>query len=347
MKKGIALLLAVVMLWSLAACTAKSAEDVTADIEEPTVLEPIPAEAHPDAPSLPLTAEQTGAMSTFMNDGMYAFDGNRLFGLMQTEENKKDNFGSLSVGIKSGFPSFDAPAIFAENCIPKYLCMNPQYLFFTNDGAGLYRIDRETKEMTCIYEHPCAFVQVVGDRLFFTNEDELFVSTDFDGGDLKLIMTRAVRYPYVLSDCIIYQDVADGESLYLYNADGSGVKLNDEPSFLPTILESTVYYTTTVEGGQYALHRIDLNGENHTIESNDYAMNKYFCLDGTDIYAVNSYCWPMAEWKSVGDDSLTTSLRSRTYYVSPEYTITFDYMQDGSVEYKWLLSNQTTGGSFF
>ena len=90
------------------------------------------------------------------------------------------------------------------------------------------------------------YLTVRGDRLYFTDGDDRYVSTDLEGGDKQVIIDKAVFYPYFLDDdWILYQDDADNESLHLYSVStGVDVKLNDEPSYNPVLYGSYLYFCT-------------------------------------------------------------------------------------------------------
>lgn len=330
-KRILALLLAGLLLLSLAACGKPAATAETAG----------------DALVPELTAEATAAMSTFMNGGMYKIENSMLFGFQQAADGAP-GFGSVALGVKDGFPTFESPTGLVPDCTPRYLCSDQDYFFFTDDDTRLLRLDRQTREVKTLYDGACAYLQIVGDRLYFTDKDEKLVSTDRDGKDMDVIFERATRYPYVLPDRILFQDVENNESLHIYfPSDGSAIKLNDEPSYLPTLCGQYLYYTTPVGEKTYRLCRMDLSTEDRPVERGEKDMGQFFAIDGKLLYALNGACWELDHWFDVQDSSPRYGVVNRVYYVSEEYTVAFDYKEDGTIEYKWLTLNSSGGGSYF
>ena len=82
----------------------------------------------------------------------------------------------------------------------------------------------------------------------------------------------------------MYQDDADNESLHIYSiSDDMDFKLNDEPSYDPTIFENTVYFSTRDSENENAYHmtRIDLTSYNIDGDNITFTQEKSDKLKGS------------------------------------------------------------------
>ena len=104
-----------------------------------------------------------------------------------------------------------------------------------------------------------AEVKVRDGRLYFTDGDYHYVSTDMDGEDLKTIVEKEIYYPYfICSDWMVFQDDADHESLHIYNTTyGTEVNITDTPSHSPILDGKYLYYVDAEDG--YYLCRVDMS----------------------------------------------------------------------------------------
>ena len=115
--------------------------------------------------------------------------------------------------MKGDFPEFDEAKILDENGTALYLCMDGDYLYYLRDWAAVCRVKTDGGDVEVLYDGMCDYLQIHDGRLYFTDADYHFVSTDMEGNDLQTVVDKEIYYPYFISgDWIVFQDDADDES---------------------------------------------------------------------------------------------------------------------------------------
>ena len=225
-------------------------------------------------------------------------------------------------------------------------------LFLQKRGDLLYYVERalyddEDLNIVCmktdgssrrvLVEGPCYFLCLMGDRMFFTDAEDRLCSADLNGGDLQLILDRAVYYSYPLNeDWMVFQDDADRESLHLYYIPKQiDLKLNDEQSYDPMLVGSRLFYNI-YDGTAYHLSCIDLSDWEavrdpglkcqvpvFTAENSELSMGVSYSFDGTYLLPANNYNGKEPQdWMNLEDDAYLGEERYYVYH-SAEYEVEF------------------------
>lgn len=327
---------------ALTGCSKKTTElSVTF---EPVTKASTSDAAHTITFRVDFSSEQSRAMSNFVNGGLYYFSGSTLYGRLLPSDGDYLRMGTVSFG--------DAEARPLDGDIsPAYMFIIDEYLYYVrypnDDGnVSIAKIRPDGTDLTLIYEgKDCDFLQIVGERLYFTDESHRFVSTDTNGGDMRTVINREVYYPYFLDDnYIVFQDESDGESLHLFSLAGEyDIKLNDMSSYSPVICGSYLYYLGRMnENSNFRLYRIDLGDVSINADSGagSYALERNaevgecdvysFYTDGLMIYGANGSAAPLSDW-AVFTDRGYDELSERTCYLGEDFTICYRLNEDEKV----------------
>ena len=191
-------------------------------------------------------------------------------------------------------------------------------------------------------------MQIHNERIYFTDENNHFVSTGMDGKDLKEVVNKEVYYPYFIgSDWMIFQDDADSESLHLYNTTfGEEVNITYVKSYSPIMNGKYLYYIDASDGDNY-LCRIDMSDpERFLCERSEKTLSiTDYVIDGEDIYFVNNTCVALEKWQDVEitDEAIT----EMEIYLSDAYNIYHYFDKDELISGKYLMSNTESGATSF
>ncbi len=283
--------------------------------------------------SFDFSNEQSRAMSNFVNGGLYYFSGGTLYGRFIPPDGDFLRMGAIDLGATEA-------RILDEDISPAYMLTYDGYIYYVrysnrDEGVSIAKIKTDGTELSLLYEgEDCDFLQTVGERLYFTDENHHFVSTEMGGSDIQTVIDREIYYPYFLDDdIIIFQDEADGESLHLLSLSGEyDIKLNDMASYSPVICGSHLYYLGKVdENTELRMCRIDLadisivnDGTGSYTLGRDAEIGKYdvysFYTDGQTMYGANGTTAPLTEWSDFTDDGYT-ELCERTCHIGDGFTV--------------------------
>ncbi len=294
------------------------------------------------------SVEETTAMSTFMAGGMYLVKDNMLYGLTHGIT-LNGSLGATPFAMKGDFPTFEEVTGLDDSGLAYYLCTEGDSLYYIRDYAAICRVPLAGGDAEVLYEGACDYLQIHDGRLYFSDADYNFVSTDMDGKNLTTVVGREVYYPYfICEDWIIFQDDADDESLHLYNTThGTDLNITYAPSYQP-ILDGTYLYFVMYHGdGMPYLNRIDMSDpEVFPCESSDWTLaDTNYMIDGEYIYLSNNISRVKEEWQGVTDES--TAVTSVNVYISPEYNVHHEFDADGYISGKYLTSTAKGGGTSF
>ena len=191
-------------------------------------------------------------------------------------------------------------------------------------------------------------MQIHNERIYFTDENYHFVSTDMDGKDLKEVVNKEIYYPYfICSDWMIFQDDADSESLHLYNTTyGEEVNITYVKSYSPIMNGKYLYYIDASDGDNY-LCRIDMSDpEKFLCERSEKTLTiSDYVIDGEDIYFVNNTCVALEKWQDV--EITDESYKEMEIYLSEAYNVYHKFDKDGFISGKYLMSNTESGSTSF
>lgn len=291
-------------------------------------------------------AEKTCAMSNFMNYGRYIVEEDTLYGL--THSNGSMAVGATPFYMKGDFPEFEETKILDDRGSACYLCENEDYLYYTLDNMQVCRIQKDGTGLEVLYEGVCDYLQIHEDKLYFTDENYHFVSTDLNGENLKKVVEKEIYYPYfICSDWMVFQDDADDESLHLYNiTHGTEMNITYVPSYNPIMDGKYLYYYDKVDGEQY-FNRIDMSDPSvFRFEGSEQPWyGGAILIDEKYIYTTNNNSVLKEDWKELSDDKDNVSVCE--VYVSEKYIIHHEFDDEGLIIGKYLMNKETSGGSSF
>lgn len=293
------------------------------------------------------TAEQTYAMSNFIASGFNYIENDVIYGLTHKVEGK-NSLGAIPFSKKGDFPEFGETVILDEGSTPYYLTKDGEFLYYIAGKEKICRIKPDGSDKEVLYEGECDYLQIHDGRLYFTNADYQYVSTDMDGKDLVTVVEREVYYPYfICSDWMIFQDDADGETLHLYNTThGTDVKITEGVSYSPIMDGTYLYYVSSTDAG-YFLSRVDMSDPWNLVEERSELplASSVLLIDEEKIYTANDIRKPKAEWNQLTDTN--ESVMEREMYISEDILIYYNYDSEGYIEKKYLGYKGSGSTSFW
>ena len=339
MKKLLAIFMTLLMSLSvLAGCGGSE----PAPVEEPVdVTGDEWATYEPD-----FDAEETMAMSNFMSFGRYVVSDDVLYGLTHSAD-LDGSLGATPFFMKGDFPEFEETMLLDSKGAALCLTMDGDYLYYIREYEAVCRVKTDGSDGEVLYNGACDYLQIHEGRLYFTDEDYHYVSTDMDGKDLKTVVEKEIYYPYfICSDWMVFQDDADHESLHLYNTTyGTEVNITDTPSHSPILDGKYLYYIDAEDG--YYLCRVDMSDpEAFAPEKSELPLlDIAFMIDEQSIYTTNNNSKAKEEWYKLTDDK--DMVEEYEMYVSKGYTVNHDVDEKGVITGKYLMSKTEHGGSPF
>jgi len=290
--------------------------------------------------------QQTAAMSTFMCLGWYLVEDGVLYGLTHSQS-PNGGLGATPFYMKGDFPEFEETVLLDEG-FANYLCKDGDTLYYTLDYEKICRINTDGSNAEVLYEGACDYLQIHDGRLYFTDENYCFVSTDMDGGDLQTVVDKEIYYPYfICSDWMVFQDDADDQSLHFYNTThGTELNITYVPSYSPILDGHYLYYTAPGEDGYY-LCRIDMSDpDTFLFDGSELPLRESgYMIDDECFYTTNGIHVAKADWKELSDTSDVTE--EIDVYASEDYTIHHEFDSQGYISAKYLMSKEKGGGSQF
>lgn len=292
-------------------------------------------------------AEETRAMSNFMAEGYYFIEDDILYGLTHTAS-ANGGLGATPFYMKGDFPEFKETILLDGSGAATYLSKEGDYLYYIMNYEKVCRIKTDGSDAKVLYNGICDYLQIHEGRLYFTDENYHFVSTDMDGGDLRTIVDKEIYYPYFIgSDWMIFQDNADDESLHLYNTTHSTeLNVTYVPSYNPILDGKYLYYTDMAEDA-YFLCRVDISDPDaFYFDGSDQPLwESSFLIDEGFFYTTNNNSVAKTDWKKLSDTKEATEVIEMN--VSEGYTVYHELDSDGFISSKYLMSKEKFGGSPF
>ena len=292
-------------------------------------------------------AKQTADMSNFMSFGYYLIEDDVLYGLTHIQS-ANGSLGATPFHMKGDFPEFEETTILDANGFATYLCKDGDTLYYILNFEKVCRIKTDGSDAKVLYEGPCDYLQIHDGRLYFTDENYYFVSTDMDGGDLRTVVDKEIYYPYfICSDWMVFQDDADDESLHLYNTThGTELNITYVPSHNPILDGHYLYYVDSTEEG-YFLCQIDMsNPDTFLFDGSELPLRESgFMIDDKFFYTSNYNSVAKEDWKKLTDESDVTE--EIEMYVSKDYTVYHYFDSEGIITGKYVMSKEKGGGSPF
>ena len=302
-----------------------------------------------------ITDPQAAAMSNWMGFGLGLIEDDVYYGRYFVREDSCPKTVAMKLindghSIKAGEWRY-----LEENALPHFMQSKGESLFYikcdavTEEQLGLVRVNKDGSEYRVLFEGICDFLNVVGERLYFTDPEYRLVSTDLEGKDLQVVLDREVYYTYFLDqDWFLFQDDADGESLHLYYLPSQvDIKLNDERSYHPILSGKHLFFTSPDRDtpGAFHLAHVDLNQreENYneklgyhvpsfTVEHSELLMgDSYYLADGDILLPNNAGGKALEYWMFAEDDAYKGYTRL-CRYISEDYQIEDIIDENGYIE---------------
>ncbi len=300
-----------------------------------------------------LETEDTLSMSSYMLQGAYIdFDG-YLYGSV-LDQNAQFHFGRLTVIYLDDYVEMGQPELLDDE-YPLYICTDGERIYYVT-ATGIKSMLPDGKDIQVIYEGVADFMQMKDGRLYFTDSENKYVSTDLEGGSLETVIDRQVAYPYFfLEDWIIFQDIEDNESLYLRNeSTGHEIKLNDEPSYTPIIGKTDVYYESPREDGDgNQLSKLNINiaakgcytdevtGIIRAAAIADKAnnhMGERFALGSYKIFGSNGSDTTLGKWSGLNDDQYSLGDVMKIQMIADAHRVEHQFDDEGNPVYVVLYT---------
>lgn len=367
MKRAIAVLLAALCLLSLCACGKKTTEitlepspsdkaeavvkDSPAVGEAPAAEAPAePESATTFAPVISLSTQESRDMSNFVNGGLY-YVSDRLYGRLFAVKGNYLRLSMIEIWDDGNYIQSQNAVRLDDDISPSYMTRDGDFLYYVryhniSNEMSLARINIDGSGIELLYNgSDVDFLQIHNDRLYFTDENNHFVSSDKNGNDIQVIIDKEVYYPYFINEeWVMYQDDDDSESLHLFSVNtGYDIKLNNMRSYTPTIVGSTLYYLGVVDDSEhYHICRIDLSDMEFEIQEGvtDYVLDREVEIgegevrtlftDGETLYGSNNFTAPLSDWRSFYDDGYSY-LSERIRFLYDGWSVNFDLNSRGNV----------------
>lgn len=153
--------------------------------------------------------------------------------------------------VKSG-PEGEDKVVLAEGDSALYLNLTEDgwiYYVNTSDNYNVYRIDMDGENRTRISEDTARFLNVAGDRMFYTSEeDDMKLVTGKTDGTEKKVLEEKPCVNVVWSEGWIYYLTLEDGQLWRTNADGSKKQQVTEEKVVQFDVEGEEIYFVAAEG---------------------------------------------------------------------------------------------------
>ena len=219
----------------------------------------------------------TTAMSTFMPLGLYAAEGDTVFGQAFDSKGKVE-FVRLDLEKKGDFYEVKSHKVIEKGAQATYVSLYGDYVFYIRAGKGIWCARRDGTSPRLVIEDAAEYLQIRGDTMYWCDAAYRLKSVDMavltgviegrknmEGGEISLqdniatVFDREIYFAFMLDDAwLIYQDDADHESLHLRHVPtGSDSAVTAFPSHGPILYGSGLYFKAAHDGRE-TLARIDM-----------------------------------------------------------------------------------------
>lgn len=337
---------------------APAAPPAPAATPEPTP-EPTPTpEPEPTTPFSELffnySGEEAAAMSSFMNCGRYAAQGDALVGL-GFDTNGTSLLVRMDLKRNGDFADVDAYEIL-DTAAAAYVSIWGDYVYYLRDWSTVCRVPLAGGTVECVVPHNSDYLQIRGDHLYYCNADYRFCRADMAGRGEEVVLDKEIYFPYLLDeDWLLYQDDADGESLHLYHIPtGEDAKMCDAVIYAPILWNTDIIAGAYIGGLKY-LAKIDLINPQIDYDKSAGAFTYSFpCEIGTNpvnadvcitadgwVYTGSENATYIDDWDKAINESGDTEVFYP--YAGPDWEV-YWRMSDGVID-AIFITNRAGGGS--
>ena len=137
-------------------------------------------------------------------------------------------------------------------------------IYFSNDEdeSKLYSMNTDGGDMKKLSDSRAIYINVVGNRVYFTNDDYFICTIKTDGSDFITLNNNQSSYIQVVGDDIFYVNGDDDDRVYTIKSDGSGrKKLSDDTDvWSMNVVDGRIYYCIGDERQGYYIHSMNTDG---------------------------------------------------------------------------------------
>lgn len=244
MKKLGCFILFIILLFTLTACSGELCA-------LPDRLDALYLHRNPISP---FDQGQSGQMMNLMSANRVLVTEDALYTLELDEASRP-----LLASYKLEGERLSEFRVLRQACVPKWLTEHEGRLYYINEqnGDAIECLELESMEHRVLAEGPCAYLQIKGGRLYFTDGQMQLCSMAADGAERVRVLDERCCYPFFIGNVLIYQSEDEGEILKLRFGLGDGVKeirLTEEAAYAPVIINDRLFYTA---GGWIKSMRLD------------------------------------------------------------------------------------------
>ena len=254
-----------------------------------------------DGWDLQLTDEEVVEMSSFMAWGESIVVDDMLYGSFGGNTWEDGSFSAAKVK-KDGVGD---RAVMAEGVRASTLTEHDGYIYGALGNAEIIKVEAGDSKYETVYKGACDYVQVYGDRIYFTDENYTLCSIDMNGKDKKTeIDKKDMYYVYVLPNgMVIYQDDPDGESIHMYDLKAAkDYKLTNVVSHSPVICGDYLYYTEAAGEEAYVFCRLDLYSGKLDKAPGTMDNSEFFIENGKIIFGTGGYpALALEDWNKLDE----------------------------------------------
>lgn len=285
--------------------------------------------------ALKYDGERAQQMCNLMNGGLFARDGDALYGLSWDEDGRAM---LAERALTDGGAAGEARALDA-GCIARYINLDGDMLYYVRDGldgqSGVCALELDGGEPELLLEGKFNGLQLSGGRLYCLNAQGQLLSCDLSGGDARAEMDYEASFAYLLDgDWLLYQSASDLETLHACRlSDGYDLALTDERGYLPVLMGGYLYYfgrELDAEGAAMddaRLCRLELaTGER---ERTAVSCAPYLAVNSDALFTANGYMLKdMDAWWTLQNADVGEVVKAPVY-ADDEYLISLEY-SDGA-----------------
>ena len=254
-----------------------------------------------DGWDLQLTDEEVIGMSNLMVCGESIVVDDMLYGSFGG--NTWDD-GTFSMG-KVKKDGVGDRAVIAGGVRANNLTEHEGYIYGTLGNAEIIKVEAGDSKYETVYKGACDYVQVYGDRIYFTDENYTLCSVDMNGKDKKTVIDKKeMYYVYILpNDMVLYQDDPDGESIHMYDLKAAkDYKLTNVVSHNPIICGDHLYFTEMISDVEYEFCRLDLYSGKLEKAPGTMDNSEFFIENGKIIFGTGGYpALALEDWDKLSE----------------------------------------------
>ncbi len=254
-----------------------------------------------DGWDLQLTDEEVIGMSNLMVCGESIVVDDMLYGSFGG--NTWDD-GTFSMG-KVKKDGVGDRAVIADGVRANNLTEHDGYIYGALGNAEIIKVETGDSKYETVYKGACDYVQVYGDRIYFTDENYTLCSVDMNGKDKKTVIDKKeMYYVYILpNDMVLYQDDPDGESIHMYDLKAAkDYKLTNVVSHNPIICGDHLYFTEMISDTEYGFCRLDLYSGKLEKAPGTMDNSEFFIENGKIIFGTGGYpALALEDWDKLSE----------------------------------------------